>query len=312
LLAATGIGMEPDPRLGGPAVTSGPMVLFDEAEPCSAPSPEYQAATLLLHLGVVVSTADGEVAEQEEKVLVGHLEHALGLSTAEQSRLRAHLRWLLTREPKLTGLTRRISALDETRREDIATFLTTVAAADGVIDPAEIATLKRIRKLFGLDPEQVHASLHTAAIAPVTVRPRGPSTGYSIPAPRSVPPAGTVVLLDEAALARKLAESAEVAALLESVFAEEVPPPKAAPAPRQPEVAPVADLDIAHSTLLRALAGLRTISRREWEHLAADAGVMPDGALDRINESAYEVVGEPLAEGEDPIEINQHAMGELL
>jgi uncharacterized tellurite resistance protein B-like protein len=311
LLAAIGIGMEPDPRLGGPVVISGPIVLFEEEEPCSAPSSAYQAATLLLHLGVAVGAADGHVADQEKEALIGHLERGLQLSVAEQGRLRAHLRWLLVRGPKLTGLTRRISALEVAQREDIAAFLTTVAAADGVIDPAEVMTLKRIRKLLGLDPEAVEASLRDAPGAPVTVRRSDASAGYSVPAPTGAPQARVRVRLDDAALVAKLAESAEVAALLESVFAEDEPQPVAAPTSLS-VVAPVADLDAAHSELLRALAGRESISRREWERLAADARLMPDGALDRINESAFEAVGEPVAEGEDPIEINQYAMGELL
>ncbi|HEX6471781.1 MAG TPA: TerB N-terminal domain-containing protein, partial [Streptosporangiaceae bacterium] len=247
LLSTAGIGVEPDPRFGGPTMTSGPMVLFNETERCSAPSPAYHAATLLLHLGVAVSAADGQLADQERDVLVGHLERALYLSGAEQERLRAHLEWLLSHRPKLTGLTRRIAALDETRREDIAAFLATVATADGVIEPAEIATLKRIRKLLGLDPEEVHVSLHTAAAAPVVVRPADPAAGYTIPAsPAERSRVDTRVRLDEAALAAKLAEAAEVAALLDAVFADDEPQSMASAAPQPPDVEPVAGLDAGH------------------------------------------------------------------
>jgi uncharacterized tellurite resistance protein B-like protein len=313
LLSAIGIGVEPDPRFGGSIVTSGPMVLFKETERCSAPSAAYHAATLLLHLGVAVSAADGQLADQERDVLVSHLERALFLSAAEQERLRAHLGWLLSHELKLTGLTRRIAALDKTRREDIAAFLAIVAAADGVIDPTEIATLKRIRKLLGLDPEEVHLSLHTAATGPVMVRPADSAAGYVIPAAVESSQADVRVRLDEAALATKLAEAAEVAALLDSVFADDEPLSTTPPAPQPPpDVAPLAGLDAGHSALLHALARRNTISRAEWEQLATDAHLMPDGALDRINEAAYEATGEPLAEGDDPIEINQHVMGELL
>jgi uncharacterized tellurite resistance protein B-like protein len=306
LLAATGIGIEPDPRLGGPVMADGSMILFEETHPFSAPSPAYRSATLLLHLGVAVSAADGHIADQEKEALAHHLEHALDLSPAERNRLEAHLMWLLTREPELTGLAYRLSALDRTRREDIAAFLATVAESDGVIDPAESRMLERIRKLLGLDPEDVRPP---AASAPVTVRPADPSGGHSIPMLDESPPADTRIRLDESTLAAKMAEAAEVAALLDSVFAEHEPP---SPAPRAPEAVPVADLDAAHSTLLRALAGRDTISRGEWERLSADVRLMPDGALDRINESAYEIAGEPVAEGDDPLEINRYAMGELL
>jgi hypothetical protein len=217
--------------------------------------------------------------------------------------------WLLTTELKLTGLTGRIDALDEVKREQIAEFLAAVAAADGVIDPAEVTLLKQIRKMLGLDPEGVHSSLHSAAAAPpaaaepVTIREARPSPGYAIPAEEGR------VKLDRSVLAARLAEAAEVAALLGSVFAE----PNEAPSPPVPPTAqPVAGLDGAHSALLRALAERDTISRAEWSELTSQARLMPDGALDRLNEASYEVTGEPLAEGDDPIEINRYVMGELL
>ncbi|MDN3351455.1 TerB N-terminal domain-containing protein [Actinomadura sp. DC4] len=294
VLAAAGIGIEPDPRLGGPAAADGPVVLFAEAEPCAAPTAAYRTAALLLHLGVAVGAADGSVSAPEKAALTRHLERALDLSPAERNRLEAHLRWLLAREPELTRLTHRVAGLERSRREDIAAFLTTVAEADGVVDPDEVRVLRRIRTLLGLDPGAVPDE-------PVTVRPADPSQGHAIPAPVSV-------RLDESALAAKMAEAAEVAALLDSVFAEDEPP-----APSPPEVVtPVAGLDAAHSALLRALAGRDTISRGEWERLAGGVRLMPDGALDRINESAYEIAGEPVAEGDDPIEVNRYAMGELL
>ncbi|MDB4872864.1 MAG: hypothetical protein JWL97_3868 [Gemmatimonadales bacterium] len=320
LLAQAGVGMEPDPRLGGPIPASGRMVLFRaEGELSATPSEAYQSATLLLHLGAAVSAADGHVAAEERELLVGHLKDALYLSSGERTRLRAHLRWLLTTELKLTGLTRRVAALDKRHRERIADFLASVAAADGVIDPAEVTMLKRIRKLLDLDPEQVHSSLHAAATTPpaaagpVTVRAGQPSPGHTIPRPAEPEPKTERVegrvQLDEFVLAARLAEAAEVAALLGSVFEEEQPRPVA---PSPPAVEPVAGLDGAHSALLRSMAGKETISRAEWEQLAADVHLMPDGALDRLNEAGYETVGEPVSEGDDPIEINQYAMGELL
>ncbi|MCW2941273.1 MAG: hypothetical protein JWN00_4258, partial [Actinomycetia bacterium] len=304
LLAAAGIGMEPDPRLGGPVPGSGSMVLFRSDETVSVtPSDVYQAATVLLHLGAAVSAADGQVSADEKELLVSHLEEALYLSAVERTRLRAHLMWLLTAELKLTGLTGRIDALDEVKREQIAEFLAAVAAADGVIDPAEVTLLKQIRKMLGLDPEGVHSSLHTAAAEPVTIREARASPGYAIPAEEGR------VKLDRSVLAARLTEAAEVAALLGSVFAE----PNEAPSPPVPPTAqPVAGLDGAHSALLRALAERDTISRAEWSELTSQSRLMPDGALDRLNEASYEVTGEPLAEGDDPIEINRYVMGELL
>jgi len=145
------------------------------------------------------------------------------------------------------------------------------------------------------------------------VRPADPAAGYTIPAsPAERSRVGTRVRLDEAALAAKLAEAAEIAALLDSVFADDERQSMASAAPRPPDVELVAGLDAGHSALLYALAGRDMISRADWERLTIDARLMPDGALDRINEAAYDAVGEPVTDGDDPLEINQYVMGELL
>jgi hypothetical protein len=41
-------------------------------------------------------------------------------------------------------------------------------------------------------------------------------------------------------------------------------------------------------------------------------GLLPDGALETLNEAAFEAVGEPVCEGSDPIEINRDAIEEML
>jgi TerB-C domain len=82
-----------------------------------------------------------------------------------------------------------------------------------------------------------------------------------------------------------------------------------------PAVEPVADLDAAHSGLIRALATQPAWSLSEYAILAERFGVMPAGALDVLNDVAIEICGEPFAEGGDDsekIEINDYARQELL
>ena len=39
---------------------------------------------------------------------------------------------------------------------------------------------------------------------------------------------------------------------------------------------------------------------------------MPDGALEIVNEAAFDATGEPACEGSDPVEINSDAAKEIL
>lgn len=320
LLGARGVGIEPDVRLGGPVLAAGPTVLFRTApgQP-AAPSPAYSAVAIMLHLAAAVSTAGGRVSNAETTQLQEHIESAMHLSAPERLRLHAHTTWLLAGPPKLTGLTKRLDLLQDAQRNAIGDFLTMVAVADAVVSPAEVTTLTKIFKLLGLDPASVYGRLHAAttgalpATGPVTVRRQSSGApGYAIP-PRPVSGAAqpTVVRLDEALVRAKLAETAAVSALLGSIFADDDPTPNPRPTSTadEPEVA---GLDGPHSALLRVLAARGSWSRAELKAECAGLALLPDGALDTLNEAAYDVVGDPFAGGEDPIDINREVAQEML
>lgn len=359
LLGRFGIGIEPDARLGGPVLSAGPVVLFrvGPGAPQTA-SPAYTAAATLLQLAVAVGAADGVVSKDEHDHVVAHMESALQLTVDEKVRLEAHLQWLVATGVKLTGLTKRLAALSMPQRSAIGDFMVTVAAADGVVSPDEVKILTRIYKLLGLEQESVHGRIHhqlaggharrarpTPATGPVTVRPATPGpAGYALPRtppafPAEIPApvdsqllgeglaserlAARSVVLDDAAIAEKLAESAQVSALLAGIFADDDEPntilaedrPTMAKTGVVPDVETVADLDAAHSGLMRALATQSAWSPREYAVVAERFGVMPAGALDVLNDVAIEICGEPFAEGGDDsekIEINDYARQELL
>jgi TerB-like protein len=59
---------------------------------------------------------------------------------------------------------------------------------------------------------------------------------------------------------------------------------------------PFAGLDVAHTTLAEKLLSRSDWQRAEFEMLATKAGLMPDGAMETINEWAYERLGDALIE----------------
>jgi len=326
LLGACGVGVEPDVRHGGPLLlATGPAVLFKMAPGQPAPpSARYLAAADLLHLAAAVSTADGDATEGETAHLRAHLEAVLHLSGPERTRLHAHLVWLLAGQPKLTGLTRRLARFTAAQREAIGHFLVTVAAVDGAVSPPEIAILTKIFKLLGLDAGAVFSQVHAQATggrsaapvsAPPVVRPqtRG-APGHAIPA-RPDPAAIRPVRLDVASLAVLRAETAAVSALLHSIFAGDDPAPALAGGPAaggpggdQPGVA---GLDGPHSALLVVLAARASWSRGELEAECGALGLLPDGALDTLNEAAYERVGDPVVAGDGPLTIDVDVAREM-
>lgn len=313
-LQKRGYALEPDVRFGGPALEAGQKaVVFREAEPLQAPSAQYQAATLLLHLAAAVAQADGSVDRKEERHLSAHLEDALHLSDAERRRLSAHLQWLLVNDVGLTGLKKRLSALDATARGTIAQFLASVAGADGRIDRREIETLGKVYKLLGLEQSQLYGDLHALGaseggdVGLVTAETAGaPAAGFGIP---QGPSESQPFTLDVNRVNAKMKESAAASALLREIFVETEDAGGQAAA--NPTTA-VNGLDGPHSTLLRTLSAKTSWPRAELEAHAASLKLMLDGALEVINERAFEVCGQPACEGDDPVEMNADAVSEVL
>ena len=335
-LAQRGYGLEPDVRFGGSLFTFLPAVLFRLPDSFGntagntagndsgdGPSPAYHAAAVLLHLAAALSAADGSITEQEERHLLAHLESSLHLSDAERTRLTAHLRWLLAAPPGLGGLKKRVAPLPQEQRRGIGQFLIGVAGADGHVGPEELKLLTRIYALLELDVQAVYSDVHALASGeePVTVRPAEPAARFPIPpipqksAPRARPPG---VTLDLQKVQAKLAETEQVSSFLEEIFRqEEAPsPPAPLPSPTQApagrgETASVAGLDAAHSTLLERLAEKDAWPRMEIERLADELGLLPDGALEVINEAAFALCGAPLLEGDEMIEIDRQVLQEI-
>lgn len=325
-LAGRGYGLEPDVRYGGPAAREGHAVLFrlptGNGGTTPEPSPAWHAAAVLLHLAVTVSAADGEVSEQEERHLLKHLERALHLEAPDRARLEAHLCWLMADPPGLAGLKKRIEPIPAGQRRAIGQFLITIAGADGQVAPAELKLLTRIYGLLGLEAQAVYSDVHALAAAPlaasapaepVTVRPAAPAPGgFAIPREPAAPSSG--IALDLQKIREKQVETEKVAALLEGVFAaDEEPAPRPASAPPDlPDGESVAGLDAPHSALLRQLAARATWERVEIERLATPLGLLPEGALEVLNEAAFARCGAPLLEGDETVDIDTEILEELL
>lgn len=317
-LGEFGIGIEPDPRFGG--ATPGDedqVVLFPDAPSAlaTAPSVGYQAAALSLHLAVAVSLADGGMGTQERETLMRQLEDWLHLEAGERNRLQAHLCWLSVQPAGLGGIKKRLEAVPGPAREALGDFLVRVAHADGSIAPAEVKLLEKLFKLLELDAGSLYSKLHMAPSEPVTVRPPADgSQGFSIPQRPAEKLAGGLDL-DLAKVSALHAESTQISGILHAIFQDASQEISAEP-DETAESATAADtglwgLSPEFSGFLRLLATRPEWSRAELEELAADRSLMLDGALEHINEAAFDRFDQPFTEGDDPLEINQELIGEI-
>jgi hypothetical protein len=118
--------------------------------------------------------------------------------------------------------------------------------------------------------------------------------------------------LDIARIAALQRETAEVSALLSGVFADETPVSQEQKEERDEassiiEPGPLG-LDPEHSVFLRLIMTRDSWSRQDLTDAAADMELMLDGAIERINEAAFEHLDAPLLEGDDPIEVIRDVM----
>lgn len=312
-LQQLGYGIEPDIRFGSFQIRAdGEVVLF--ALPPGAPtspSKPYTNASLLAHLGAAVAHADGIVSIEEERALMGHALQNPELDAPEQLRLRAHMKWLLGAPPQLNGLKKRIESFPLEQKSALGAFLANVAGLDGNIAPAEIAALQRIYRQLGLDPQEVFAQTHAAATDPVVVQGAHPPNGFRI-AHEPASPSKARVNLDRVKAME--AESDRVAVLLRDIFAESDREESQEPS-RESEptalVPTILGLDVHHSDFALSLLARDSWNRTELESVALRHHVMPDGAIDAINEAALDLHGEALLEGDDPIEVNARVRSEI-
>lgn len=333
-----GYGIEPDPRFGGPPITAESTVgIFPlPNDPPHTPSPEYSTATTLAHLALAVSAADGDISGTEATALFNHIESWLKLTPAEAVRLEAHASWITTSAIKVTGLTKRVASLSRAQQEGLGKLLIDIAVSDGVISPEEVTTITKLFKLLGLDPSAVTGRLHEALTSvtgpsnhPTLVRTADPAEpGIAVPPPPEgspeTDPASAAFALDAASIEQKRRETASVSELLMDIFDENekslaLPGRRSAERPEADEttesssdVEVVAGLDASLSTLVMQLSQATEIDREKFDALCEALALLPNGALDTLNDAALDACDDLLLEGDELITINRYALEEMV
>lgn len=287
--------------------------------------PSFEEASIALDLAMLVMQSDassgsaGELAS-ETRVLTG-LGRAVtlldGVSPNDRRRLIARLRLRYTRSVTLASLKRPLAALPAGAASRLCNFLVRAAQQDGVVSPAEVRALQKVFRALGKAPEDVYHILHNVDQPQKQVTPAAPST----PSPRV-----SVITLDPIKLAALEAETHVVQSMLAGIFTDEPLPPPTTPAGDGPEAPAtstigthtIADqgavetvlpgLDDAHAALARLLLTAPSHARAVLLDAAAEHSLMLDGALETINDVAYDHWETPFCEGEDPVVLTPEAL----
>lgn len=306
-LESANVGFEPDILSGAKLPKPEErVVLF--ALPPSEQLPRangpYLAAALTLQLASAVASSDGEFGVKE----INHLRETVlswkHLTPSQTRRLMAHLRLLMQAPASLAALKKKFDPLDLSTKETIAAFMATVAQSDGEVSPSEVKMLEKVYKALGVDSKKVFSDVHAVAAG----------TKPTAAAVAKVEETG--FKLDPARIAALQKDTEKVSALLANIFSdsEEQAPVAAEPVEIESEVEAPKDLmglDEAHSALARMLLSRPAWSREELLDVAADVDLMLDGAMEHINEAAFDTHGIALFEGEDPVTVNAEILEKL-
>jgi tellurite resistance protein len=299
-LARIGFGLAPDPRfaLRAPKIDE-PAVLFDlgqAVERLEDVSPTYPGALIELALGAFIAHADGHIADLERETLARRIEETAGLTDQERRRLMANLHWLLAVPPDMALLRRKLKETGPDSQAALRAALVSAAHADGMVQAEEVASIEKVYKALGLDPNLAYSDLHAGDV-PVTVRAARPGPpGEAIPAER--PQTQT---LDTARIAAIRADTERVSSVLGEIFSGDqgedeetatIPVPSA-----------LTGLDPKHAALVRDLIAQDHWSEDAFSDLCGRHGLLASGALEVVNEWAFDTHDEALLDEYDGYDV---------
>lgn len=323
ILRFAGYGMEPHPDFGGKCNARQNLIIYHDpgtGESVTGASEAYLGIAHTLTLSIAVANADGEISEGEKEHLIEmiRVEGAM-LSLPEQRRLAAHLLWLIAYPPTWAALRSKLKKLPLEARRLMARFALATAAADGRIDPSEVKLLEQLYKLMEIDQGQLYTDLHAFESAPgtdqpISVKAAEPKSDYTIPAePRPEHPKSEVFVLDMARIQQVRQDTHEVSKLLSEVFAEpeseaDDEPDLEASVSTEDDREQFEGLDADHGMLLDELLARDEWPREDYERLCKEYGLMAEGALEAINDWAFDALDDILIEEGDPLIINKELL----
>jgi len=307
VLAKMDLGIEPDIRFCSIKMTT-------EQRACifriNSPKPDEDNVRhylrLLLRLGVIIAEADENVSSQEVDFLTNMIENSK-LSDDDRIRFYAFLEFLFNNDTGISDLKTKLAALDGQQQNVIGNAMLELLHADGVVAPSEIIQLEKIYKMLGLDSSRIISQIHNfqaAAQEPVLVQAATGNNAFAIPPSNTK---GSKIQLSQEQISKKTRETKEVCKILSSIFDTDEDEPSSAPV-----VTVIKGLDWAHSKLFNEIIRKEEWARSELEKLCNPLSLMPDGALEILNEFAYATAGNPMIDGDDPIYIDLEIAKEIL
>ena len=299
ILDAMQIGFEPDKRYGpAPTLSDDTMLcLFemDKSIKAHQDRDEYRSARTMIEIAVLAAKADDQVVEAEMSVILDDVAQIVGLDSNDHQRLRAHAQALALNPSKMRAATNRLLALPEAEKDRVLTTAVRAILADQRVLPSEVRFLEGLYKSLGKSQDEVYARLHSGEGSP-----RSQRTGKNQP----------VHAVDGERLERLRRETAAVSTMLSGIFREEEPASAETAAQPQPDERSLPGLDAAHSHVLLKLSE-QPVEIETFDTLCREQRLLPDGAIETINDWAFDALDDIAIECEDIVSIQPHLIDKI-
>ena len=306
------IGVEPDPRITGKNYLWEEHVSFFFLESSDAEDmTDYNAAAVLLRLGLSIAEADGTIDKDELDHITHHLEGQFNLSKNQSKRLEQLEYLLLNCDEADATIGKFLSKrLNHDQRLLIGEFLVGIAAVDEVVTAKEVQALRKAYRSLDLAASEVDKLLDRHAVSEAVA-------GEQVAAEQEFH-------LDMHAVSRIMTETREVASILKQAMSEDgeddtegpVVTATATAVAEMPKTADVRTAVSAEGLAPRFQPFMQAVvAKDEWDTseltaLAKEHGVMLSGAVEAINEWSTEELGDWLIEEGDKYAIRRGLLGD--
>ncbi|WP_296745750.1 TerB N-terminal domain-containing protein [Mesorhizobium sp.] len=311
------VGFEPDRRYGSRGLEADGYVLLFKARdgaPVDGESSAYGAARAMVEVAALAALSDGKVEPTEFESIKADIRSFPGVGGVEHGRLMAYASTLLRDPAAQQSAIKRLGSIGADARASAVRAATSAVLADGHAAPDEVKFLERLYKALGYPLEELYSALHRGAVAldePVAVAPETRATGIPIPAKPAASRSGGV-RIDHGRLERIRSETTAVSELLAGIFVEEEPP---AALPQVRELVATegkfVGLDGAHARLLALLVECGGLDREAFEGEARNLRLLPDGAIETINEWGFDRFDEPVVDGDERVSVVEQLRDKL-
>ena len=268
------------------------------------PSQHFYELSSILRLGAIISRIDGHIHRNEVKILNNLIDHDKSIDVTERKYLEAFLYWCFhaAEEESLSskGVTPYLKELSKNFRRHIGDLLIHIIYADHQIKKEEVAKLEKFYKLLGLETGNVHTDIHNmygeiardsgVATEPVQVADAEPGTTYQIPKRPAGGFAKAFVLDKTKIKILKKEEYGELARIFAGDEEEQAVEEKVEPR----GVDPSEKLNENPRKLFEYIIKKEIWQKKELVSFCSKSKIMLDGAVESINEWAYETTNAPL------------------